>query len=150
MEDTSIPNTIKDRFVMTKTKISGDKNLVDVHVGLRIRLRRQAMKLSQEQLANSLGISFQQVQKYENGSNRVSASRLYNVAQTLGTPVSYFFDGLTESGSSSVADSGSEFVYDFFSTQDGMAVATNFPRIKSARARKRIIDLIRELADEQD
>ncbi len=122
---------------------------MDVHVGLRIRLRRQTMKLSQEQLAESLGISFQQVQKYENGSNRVSASRLYDVAKSLATPISYFFDGLSEPAAG-LAEPESEFVYDFFSTPDGMAIASTFPRIKSPRARKRIIELMRELAEEDD
>jgi transcriptional regulator with XRE-family HTH domain len=69
---------------------------VDVHVGVRIRMRRKMLGMSQETLAESLGLTFQQVQKYERGANRVSASKLYDIAKTLQTPVSYFFDGLAD------------------------------------------------------
>jgi transcriptional regulator with XRE-family HTH domain len=67
---------------------------IDAHVGARVRLRRQWLKLSQEKLANALGITFQQVQKYERGDNRIGASRLYDMARALDVPVGYFFDGL--------------------------------------------------------
>ena len=71
-----------------------DPNYIDVHVGARIRMRRQLINMSQERLGELLGITFQQVQKYEKGSNRISASRLYYASKTLGVPVQFFFDGL--------------------------------------------------------
>lgn len=125
------------------------KNPIDRHVGLRIRIRRQLKRFSQEQLAESLGVTFQQVQKYENGSNRVSASRLFDVARTLEAPVSYFFEGLSTETPTGVAEESTSFIYDFLSTPEGVAVATAFPRIKNAAARKRIVELIRSLADEE-
>ncbi|MBE1236579.1 helix-turn-helix transcriptional regulator [Phaeovibrio sulfidiphilus] len=67
---------------------------VDVHVGCRLRLRRTLLNLSQEQLANSVGVTFQQIQKYERGSNRISASRLYDISKVLGVPVSFFFEDI--------------------------------------------------------
>jgi transcriptional regulator with XRE-family HTH domain len=71
-----------------------DPNYIDVHVGSRIRVRRQLISMSQERLGELLGITFQQVQKYEKGTNRISASRLFYTAKTLGVPVQFFFDGL--------------------------------------------------------
>ncbi len=124
------------------------KHPIDRHVGLRMRIRRQMRKMSQEQLAEQLGVTFQQVQKYENGSNRVSASRLYDVARALDATVSYFFDGLSENAAQGVAEDGPGFIYDFLSTPEGVAIATTFPRIRNAAARKRILDLIRSLAED--
>src|SRR5579875_3340915 len=72
---------------------------IDVEVGARIRVRRKFLSLSQQTLAEALGLTFQQVQKYERGANRVSASKLYEIARALQTPVSYFFEGLVETGS---------------------------------------------------
>ncbi len=73
-----------------------DPNYIDVHVGSRIRMRRQLINMSQERLGELLGITFQQVQKYEKGSNRISASRLFYAAKTLGVPIQFFYDGLPE------------------------------------------------------
>ena len=79
-------------------------NPIDIHVGLQVRLRRKALKISQEKLADSLGLTFQQVQKYERGANRISASKLYEIAAALRTPVSYFFEGLADPSSESEGD----------------------------------------------
>jgi transcriptional regulator with XRE-family HTH domain len=73
-----------------------DPNYIDVHVGSRIRMRRQLISMSQERLGELLGITFQQVQKYEKGSNRISASRLFYASKTLGVPIQFFYDGLPE------------------------------------------------------
>ncbi len=123
---------------------------IDVHVGARIRLRRKFLKISQEKLADALGLTFQQVQKYERGSNRVSASKLYQVARFLGTPVSYFFEGLTDTVDEAAADDRGheQFVHDFLMTSEGIELASLFPRIRSARLRRRVLDLVRELAEE--
>src|SRR5271154_3361246 len=71
-------------------------NPIDVHVGLQVRLRRKELKISQEKLADALGLTFQQVQKYERGANRISASKLYEIARTLQVPIGWFFEGLTD------------------------------------------------------
>lgn len=126
-------------------------NPVDLHVGSRIRMRRKILGVSQERLADSLGLTFQQVQKYERGSNRVSASKLYEIAATLQAQVSYFFEGLADPA---VADSTTEpgaeqFVHDFLMTPEGLELANLFPKITRARVRRRILDLVRSMADEE-
>jgi transcriptional regulator with XRE-family HTH domain len=83
-----------------------DPNYIDVHVGSRIRMRRQLINMSQERLGELLGITFQQVQKYEKGANRISASRLFYTAKTLGVPVQFFFEGLPGGESDSVMREG--------------------------------------------
>jgi transcriptional regulator with XRE-family HTH domain len=127
-------------------------NPVDLHVGSRIRMRRKILGVSQERLADSLGLTFQQVQKYERGSNRVSASKLYEIAATLQAQVSYFFEGLADpaTASDSSADQGTEqFVHDFLMTPEGLELAGLFPKITRARVRRRILDLVRSMADEE-
>jgi len=79
----------------TKKKTKGSPNDIDIHVGQRLRVRRSLLGLSQEKLAESIGITFQQIQKYEKGVNRISASRLYQFSKTLQVPVSYFFEDLS-------------------------------------------------------
>src|SRR5471030_2652213 len=81
---------------MTDLIESRAPNPIDLHVGARIRLRRRMQGVSQEKLADALGLTFQQVQKYERGTNRVSASKLYEIATALRSPISYFFDGLVD------------------------------------------------------
>lgn len=86
-----------------------DPNYIDVHVGSRIRMRRQLINMSQERLGELLGITFQQVQKYEKGANRISASRLFYASKTLGVPVQFFYDGLPEvDREGGLADGGNE------------------------------------------
>ena len=125
-------------------------NIVDLHVGMRIRLRRRAINISQEKLAEALGITFQQVQKYERGLNRVSASKLYDIARTLMIPISYFFDGLADpeviDAASLGEPDGSEFLYDLVMTPEGLELAALFPRI-DRRHRKLVLDMARALVD---
>ena len=127
-------------------------NPVDMHVGGRVRMRRKLLGVSQEQLAGALGLTFQQVQKYERGANRVSASKLYEIARTLQVPVSFFFDGLADPLAGLEADSaGSQaerVVQEFLSTAEGMELAEVFPRIHRARVRRQVLDLVRSMADE--
>src|SRR3982751_2918628 len=94
-------------------------NPVDLHVGSRVRMRRKMLGISQERLAEALGLTFQQVQKYERGANRVSASKLYEIARFLSTPVAYFFEGLAETpgGEDSEAE---QTVHDFLMTSEGL------------------------------
>jgi transcriptional regulator with XRE-family HTH domain len=127
-------------------------NPVDVHVGSRIRLRRQLMKMSQEKLGDELGITFQQIQKYERGANRVGASRLYRLSRVLDVPVQFFFEGLNEHQQpSEVADTDqTPIVYDFIQSADGVSLADAFSRIRDNKVRRRVLELVRTLAYEED
>lgn len=125
-------------------------NPVDLHVGGRIRMKRKIMGISQEKLAGALHLTFQQVQKYERGSNRVSASKLHQIAAFLGTSVSYFFEGLPDPEKQmGVSENGPErFVHDFLMTHEGLQLAANFPKIKQRAVRRKVLDLVRSLAGE--
>jgi len=126
-------------------------NVIDLHVGMRIRLRRRALNISQERLAEALGLTFQQVQKYERGSNRVSASKLYDIARALRSSITYFFDGLADPlmiAEDAVAEpDGAEFLYDMVMTPEGMELAALFPRI-DRRRRRLVLDLARAMIDD--
>ena len=123
-------------------------NPVDIHVGTRVRLRRQILKMSQERLGDSLGVTFQQVQKYERGSNRVGASRLWKMSQVLEVPVAFFFEGLGEKMQSLEFAENDQMpiVYDFIISSDGVALATAVSKIKSKAVRRQILELARSLA----
>jgi transcriptional regulator with XRE-family HTH domain len=121
----------------------------DVHVGARVRMRRLMLHMSQTQLAEALGISFQQVQKYEHGKNRVGASRLQAIAAILQVPVSFFFDGTSDEA---VRDTPSEassldHLFGLFSTRDGLDLARAFNTIKSRELKRRLVGLVEALAD---
>ena len=123
-------------------------NPVDLHVGARIRMRRKILGVSQERLADDLGLTFQQIQKYERGANRVSASKLYEIAKSLQSPVGYFFEGLVDA-TTGLSETGDNFVHDFLMTDEGLELATVFPRISRAKVRRRILDLVRSMAEEE-
>ncbi len=127
-------------------------NPVDTHVGTRIRLRRQVMKMSQEKLGNALGVTFQQVQKYERGANRVGASRLWRMAQVMDVPVSFFYEGLTEDAPASQFGEGDQtpIVYDFINSTDGVSLAMAVSKIKNKAVRRQILELARSLSAEED
>jgi transcriptional regulator with XRE-family HTH domain len=130
----------------------GKPNPIDRHVGLRIRVRRKELGVSQEKLAESIGLTFQQVQKYERGANRVSASKLYEIARSLQAPISYFFDGLADplAAAEQYAPAGDDrFVHDFLMTSEGLELATIFPKIRRGRVRRKVLDLVRAMADEE-
>lgn len=128
-----------------------EANQIDAHVGSRVRLRRQLMKMSQEKLGDELGVTFQQVQKYERGANRIGASRLYSLANVLDVPVNFFFDGLTGVAAGGVAETEqSPIVYDFIQSSGGVALAEAFSRIKTPKVRRRVLELVRSLADEDE
>ena len=125
-------------------------NPVDLYVGGRIRMRRRTLGVSQEKLADDLGLTFQQVQKYERGANRVSASKLYEIARSLSIPVAYFFEGLNDPVSGGVADQGADAIlHDFLMTQEGVELASLFPMIRRPRIRRRILDLVRAMVEEE-
>jgi len=126
-------------------------NPVDLHVGARIRMRRRLQGVSQEKLAEALGLTFQQVQKYERGANRVSASKLYEIAAMLRAPVAYFFDGLADPAGEADDDSrgGDErAVHAFLMTSEGLELARSFTLVPRGRVRRRLLELIRALGDE--
>ncbi|HWT51059.1 MAG TPA: helix-turn-helix transcriptional regulator [Caulobacter sp.] len=124
-------------------------NPIDLHVGARIRMRRKILGVSQERLAEDLGLTFQQIQKYERGANRVSASKLYEIAKSLQSSVSYFFEGLADTTGEGVAEGGEPFVHDFLMTSEGLELAGLFPRISRAKVRRRILELVRSMAEEE-
>jgi transcriptional regulator with XRE-family HTH domain len=124
-------------------------NPVDKHVGARVRSRRILMGMSQEKLGSSLGLTFQQVQKYEKGTNRIGASRLQNIAKTLSVPVSYFFEGAPLDGAAAgFADTEqTNYVADILSTPEGISLAKAFMRINDPRVRRKIVELVTMMAD---
>ncbi len=129
-------------------------NPIDQHVGSRVRMRRILANLSQEKLGDALGITFQQVQKYEKGTNRIGASRMQNIAQVLGVPVSYFFENAPsalQGEQQGFAEGGAtDYVSDFLSTSEGLQLTKHFMRIRDAKVRRRIIDLVAVLAEKED
>jgi transcriptional regulator with XRE-family HTH domain len=140
---------------MSDTNDTTGPNPVDLHVGARIRMRRRLRGVSQEKLADALGLTFQQIQKYERGANRVSASKLYEIAATLQSPVAYFFEGLadpTETKASAAGQAGNpeQLVHQFLMTGEGLELASLFPRLRRGRLRRRLLDLVRALIEEGD
>jgi transcriptional regulator with XRE-family HTH domain len=144
------------------SRLRGDPDPVDIHVGGRIRMRRILLGLSQEVVASQLGISFQQLQKYESGANRISASRLYDVAHFLNVPVAYFFDEmpdevryadvLNEASSSSAAreeagDKQSAATQAVMQNRTTLDLIRDFYRIGSAHQQRCVLDLIRAMAE---
>ncbi len=128
-------------------------NPIDKHVGSRVRMRRMMLGMSQEKLGNNLGLTFQQVQKYEKGTNRIGASRLQQISQILQVPVSFFFEGapaVTIAGAvraDGVGEAPSPaYVSDFLATSDGLALTKAFMRIANSKLRRRIVDLVEQIA----
>lgn len=127
-------------------------NPTDKHVGSRVRMRRMMLGMSQEKLGDALGLTFQQVQKYEKGTNRIGASRLQQISHILQVPVSFFFDGAPNAmAAGSMAEAPSPaYVSDFLATSDGLALTKAFMRIKDAKLRRRIVELVEQIAVEDD
>jgi transcriptional regulator with XRE-family HTH domain len=125
-------------------------NPVDVHVGSRVRLRRVLLGMSQEKLADQLGLTFQQVQKYEKGTNRISASRLQQISRILEVPISYFYDELPgDLPSEGFLDAPApDFVVDFLSNAESLQLMKAFVRIADGRVRRKVVDLVRAIAGE--
>ena len=123
----------------------------DVHVGSRVRERRKMMGMSQEKLGEKLGITFQQIQKYEKGTNRIGASRLQRISEILDVPVSYFFPDQASDASPGMAEEGggADYVVDFLSTAEGLELNRAFARIKDVKVRRKVIELVRAVADGQ-
>ena len=129
-------------------------NPIDNHVGSRVRMRRMMLGMSQEKLGDSLGLTFQQVQKYEKGTNRIGASRLQQISAILQVPVSFFFEGAPHApgqSASGMAEAPSPaYISDYLVTSDGLALTKAFMRIKSNKLRRRIVDLVEQIAGDED
>ena len=129
-------------------------NAIDKHVGSRVRMRRLMLAMSQTDLGDALGLTFQQVQKYEKGTNRIGASRLQHLSGILQVPVPFFFEGapnLHGKGSTSAANSAAlSSVSDFVSTMEGLRLTKAYMRIKPPSLRRRIVKLVQELAGADD
>lgn len=123
-------------------------NAVDKKLGQRVRARRLEIGMSQERLAELLGVTFQQVQKYEKGVNRIAASRLHSIAGALEMPVSRFFEGISAGRAGGVAESAKDYVADALATPEGAQLMTLFASIRSQKVRKRVLELVKALTDE--
>ncbi|MEJ0058300.1 MAG: helix-turn-helix transcriptional regulator [Terricaulis sp.] len=123
-------------------------NAVDRRLGQRVRTRRLEIGMSQERLAEVLGVTFQQVQKYEKGVNRIAASRLFDISSALDMSIARFFEGLSPIRGKGVAEEGEGFIHDALATPEGMQLMSMFASIKSQKIRRRVVELVRALAEE--
>ena len=124
-------------------------NPVDKHVGSRIRMRRLMLGMSQEKLGDGLGLTFQQVQKYEKGTNRIGAGRLQHISQLLQVPVPFFFEGAPHLPGEPIGIGPAPspaYVFNFLATSDGLALTKAFMQIKETSLRRRIVHLVEEIA----
>jgi transcriptional regulator with XRE-family HTH domain len=155
-----------DKGEMANEEIVGDgddaprgsrrANPMDVHVGSRVRLRRMLLGMSQERLGEHLGLTFQQVQKYEKGVNRIGASRLFDLAKVLGVPVQFFYDEAplgdhhAANGAPGFADKpGESYVVEFLGSREGLELNKAFSRITDPKVRRSIVDLVKSIAGEE-
>ena len=151
----AITNQNNGNRTMAEKQETGERkpNQIDLHVGSRLRLRRKLLNVSQEKLADALGLTFQQVQKYERGANRISASKLFEAARFLKAPVAYFYEGLARPDDpDSEGAAGAETspaVYSLLADQDGADLASAFMKISDRRRRKVLVDVAREFATER-
>jgi transcriptional regulator with XRE-family HTH domain len=136
-----------------RISVAKKSNPIDRHVGKRVRMRRMMLGMSQTKLSDALGLTFQQVQKYEKGANRVAASRLQQISNILQVPVPFFFEGAphvvgmpTPTGLEEAPSPA--YVSDFLATSDGLALIKAFMRISDAKLRRRIVDLVVQIAGE--
>jgi transcriptional regulator with XRE-family HTH domain len=128
---------------------------IDVYVGNRVRMRRVMIGLSQERLGEKLGLTFQQIQKYEKGANRISASRLFRIAEVLGVAVAFFFDGVPGGRPGGEAAGFQEegpapYMLDFIGTAEGLQLNRAFARIADPAVRRRILELVKSLSGPDD
>lgn len=127
-------------------------NPIDKHVGSRVRMRRVLIGMSQEKLGEALSLTFQQVQKYEKGTNRIGASRLQQISSILDVPVSFFFDGApgADAHDGMAEANSSAYVVDFLSTTEGLQLNKAFVQIKDPKIRRKIVELVSALSSEQE
>ncbi|MGD0719964.1 MAG: helix-turn-helix transcriptional regulator [Roseiarcus sp.] len=123
-------------------------NPIDSHVGARLRMRRMLVGMSQERLGAALGITFQQIQKYEKGANRIGASRLQDIARVLQVAPAFFFDGAPSGDAPAAAGFAEPGPTDFFSSSEGVQLATAFSQIRDPKVRRRVLALVVSLAQD--
>lgn len=151
----------KGNSVAREKKTEGVQNPVDVYVGSRVRLRRAILGLSQEKLAEELGVTFQQVQKYERGLNRISASRLWHLASVLGVSVNFFFENMDSEGTKSTIttmthgngfseEAPTSFADDILSRKDLLELIRHYVRITDPRVAKNVLDLVKSITPDVD
>lgn len=146
------PGGVEDRLETQGRK----PNPMDIHVGSRVRLRRMVIGMSQEKLGEKMGLTFQQIQKYEKGTNRIGASRLFQLSLILDVPVQFFFEDAPVSmgGRGSVAAGGfaesktEAFLLDFLNSRDGLELNRAFVKITDPKVRKRVVELVRALSED--
>jgi transcriptional regulator with XRE-family HTH domain len=124
-----------------------ERDAIDLHVGSRLRYRRMSLGMSQEALAEAVGLRFQQIQKYEKGQNRIGAGRLFRLAKALRVPLDYFFEDLPEVDAAELETA--RLPLTFLNTQEGHELAANFMRIRDSATRRKLIELVRSLAEAQ-
>ena len=128
-------------------------NPIDLQVGNRVRIRRMLIGMSQERLGDLLGLTFQQVQKYEKGVNRIGAGRLFEVSRILNVPIDFFYEGVAAqlAGQAGMSEpEGAPPVMEFVSSGEGLQLSLAFMKIKDAKVRKRVLDLVKSLAEEEE
>lgn len=123
-------------------------NAIDRKLGQRVRARRLEIGMSQERLAEMLGVTFQQVQKYEKGVNRIAASRLWDIASALDMSIARFFEGIAGGRVSGAAESSKDYIDDALATPEGAQLMALFASIKSIKVRRRVLELVKALSDE--
>jgi transcriptional regulator with XRE-family HTH domain len=139
-------------MLIARKLMAGKKpNPVDAHVGSRVRLRRMLLGMSQERLGESMGLTFQQVQKYEKGVNRIGASRLFQISKILDVPVQFFFEEAPYTGDGNavrgMAEPDSEaFILEFLNSREGLELNRAFVKIGDPKVRKSVVDLVRALS----
>lgn len=154
----SIYGNLAQNFLSGMILLMGTRSATDIdaHVGARIRLRRMLIGMSQERLGDALGVTFQQIQKYERGANRISASKLYEVSRVLGVAVSHFMDGL-EGGqagkakaAAAVLPDGAENIMDFVRSPEGLSLNRAFAAITNPKKKRAVLDLVKLMAERDD
>ena len=137
---------------MRNVRSKDGANPIDVHVGKRVRMRRIMLGMSQTSLGDALGMSFQQVQKYEKGTNRISASRLMQISQIFQVAIPFFFEGLPHARGKSHAQTGDptlQYVSDYLATSDGLHLTKAFMQIPNPKLRRSIVALVEQIAESQ-
>ena len=145
-----IDNESNQKKRATPIRTRGGPEAVDVHVGGRVRQRRTMLGMSQEKLGEALGLTFQQVQKYERGANRIGASRLHHMSEVLGVPISYFFEDISPSftkkrGKAGLAEAQAEYDHDPMAKRETLELVRSYYKIKDPKVRRRIFDLTKQL-----
>ncbi len=133
---------------MNFSTVKRSPHATDRHVGNRVRMRRKMQGMTQEKLGQALGLTFQQVQKYEKGTNRIGASRLQHIASIQQVPISFFFEGAP--GLSYVLDESSDYVSDFLATSEALALTKAYMQIQDAKLRRSIVDLVKQITGEDE